>query len=121
MKIQKFEDLIAWQKAQILALQIYKTYASLKDWGFKDQIQRASVSVSNNIAEGFGRNSLLEYIRLLYIAHASCNEVKSKIYLSLGLNYISEETQKELIEMCNEEGRIINGLISSLQKLKPNS
>jgi hypothetical protein len=43
------------------------------------------------------------------------------IYLSLGLNYISEETQKELIEMCNEEGRIINGLISSLQKLKPNS
>lgn len=120
MKIDKFEDLIAWQKAQKLALKVYKTFIPIKDWGFKDQIQRVSISVSNNIVEGFGRNSLLEYIRFLYIAHASCNEVKSMVYLALGLNYITEEDQKILLEMCNEEGRIVNGLIASLERLKPN-
>ena len=118
MKIDRFEDLIAWQKAQDLAVEVYSTFEKVRDWGFKDQIQRASVSVSNNISEGFGRKGIADYLRFLYIAHASCNEVKSMIYLALRLKHISSEEQIKLLNMCNEEGKIINGLIASLERLK---
>ena len=74
MKILKFEDLIAWQKGQDLAVSIYKAFEESRDYGFKDQIQRASVSVSNNIAEGFDRGSQKEFIRFLYISISSCSE-----------------------------------------------
>ncbi len=68
MIIQKFEDIIAWQKAQDFAVNIYSNFKELKDFGFKDQICRAVVSVSNNIAEGFERNSDAEFKRFLYIS-----------------------------------------------------
>ncbi|MCF6308736.1 MAG: four helix bundle protein [Flavobacteriaceae bacterium] len=116
MKIQKFEDIIAWQKAQDLAVVIYNTFSKSKDFGFKDQIQRASVSISNNIAEGFDRMSDKEFVRFLYIAQASCSEVKSMLYLSNRLNYLDTKTTKQFVENANEIGRIIRGLIKSLSK-----
>jgi four helix bundle protein len=112
MKIQKFEDIIAWQKAQDLAVVVYKSFNDSRDFGFKDQIQRASVS--NNIAEGFDRMSDKEFVRFLYIAQASCSEVKSMLYLSNRLNYLDSETTKQFVENANEIGRIIRGLIKSL-------
>ena len=114
MKIQKFEDIIAWQKAQDLAVNIYKTFEKSKDFGFKDQIQRASVSISNNIAEGFDRMSDKEFVRFLYIAQASCSEVKSMLYLANRLNYLDREATNQFVENANEIGRIIRGLIKSL-------
>jgi len=114
MKIQKFEDIIAWQKAQDLAVVIYKSFNKSRDFGFKDQIQRASVSISNNIAEGFDRMSDKEFVRFLYIAQASCSEVKSMLYLANRLNYLENEITKQFIENTNEIGRIIRGLIKSL-------
>ena len=74
--------------------------------------------MSNNISEGFGRKGLADYLRFLYIAHASCNEVKSMVYLALRLRHISINEQIMLLHMCNEEGKIINGLIASLERLK---
>ncbi|MBY0424691.1 MAG: four helix bundle protein [Cytophagales bacterium] len=71
MGIQRFGDIIAWQKAQDLAVNIYSLFENLKDYSFKDQICRASVSVSNNIAEGFDRSSDAEFSRFLYMAIAS--------------------------------------------------
>ena len=62
MGIEKFEDLIAWQKAQVLAVEIYGKFGGSRDFGFKDQICRASVSISNNIAEGFDRKTNKEFI-----------------------------------------------------------
>jgi len=82
MAIQKFEDIIAWQKAQELAVEIYTVFSVSKDYGFKDQITRAAVSISNNIAEGFDRSSDADFGRFLYIALASCSEVKSMLYLA---------------------------------------
>jgi four helix bundle protein len=119
MRIDRFEDLIAWQKAQDLAIEVYAAFDKVRDWGFKDQIQRASVSVSNNISEGFGRKGLADYLKFLYIAYSSCNEVKSMVYLALRLKFISDIEQKKLLDLCNEEGKVINGLIASLEKLKP--
>ncbi len=114
MKIQKFEDIIAWQKAQDLAVVIYKSFEKSRDYGFKDQIQRASVSISNNIAEGFDRMSDKEFVRFLYIAQASCSEVKSMLYLSNRLKYLDNEATKRFVENTNEIGRIMRGLIKSL-------
>ena len=88
MAVKRFEELIAWQKGQDLSVVIYSTFKRLKDYNFKDQICRASVSVSNNIAEGFDRNTNPEFIRFLYIAKASCSEVKSILYLASRLSYI---------------------------------
>ncbi len=114
MKIQKFEDIIAWQKAQDLTIDIYDLLKNSNDFGFKNQIQRASVSISNNIAEGFDRMSDKEFIRFLFIAMASCSEVKSMLYLSNRLNYSNKEQTEDLIFKANEIGKIIRGLIKSI-------
>jgi four helix bundle protein len=116
MKIEKFEDIIAWQKAQIFAVVIYKEFSNSKDYSFKDQICRASVSISNNIAEGFDRGTKKEFIRFLYIAHASCSEVKSMLYLAKELEYFTQEKMNNYLYMGNEISRIIRGLISACKK-----
>jgi four helix bundle protein len=116
MAIQKFEDIIAWQKAQDLAVDVYSEFRNLKDYGFRDQICRASVSVSNNIAEGFDRNSDADFARFLYFAIASCSEVRSMLYLSERLEYVSEEKKSHLLSKSEEVSRIIRGLIKSINK-----
>lgn len=116
MKITKFEEIIAWQKSQDLAVDIYSLFSSLKDYGFKDQIQRASVSISNNIAEGFDRMSDKEFVRFLYIALASNSEVKSMLYLAARLFYIEKEISIKFIGNSEEISRIIRGLIKSIEK-----
>lgn len=89
MNAQKFEDLICWQKSKNLAVEIYKNFLTNKDYGFKDQIQRAGISVSNNIAEGFERKSNKEFSQFLYIAKGSCGEVRSMLHVAKELNYIT--------------------------------
>ncbi|MDF2456717.1 MAG: hypothetical protein K0R51_2710 [Cytophagaceae bacterium] len=93
---------MAWQKAQDLAVIIYSTFSPLKDYGFKDQITRAVISISNNIAEGFDRNSSADFNRFLYFALASCSEVRSMLCLAERLNYISPESRLILSEQANE-------------------
>ncbi|MFZ4632834.1 MAG: four helix bundle protein [Saprospiraceae bacterium] len=82
MKIKRFEDAIAWQKGQDLAVWVYQHFGGLRDFSFKDQICRASVSISNNFAEGFDRNSDREFLHYLFIARGSNSEVKSMCYLA---------------------------------------
>ena len=114
MAILKFEDIIAWKKAREFNFDIYKTFSSSKDYSFKDQIQRASVSISNNIAEGFDRNGNKEFIKFLYISRASCGEVKSMLYLAKDLDYLDDNKFKSLYEKANKISRLINGFIKSL-------
>jgi len=114
MSVKCFEDLIAWQKAQDFSVSIYRSFGDLKDWDFRSQVCRASVSISNNIAEGFDRGTKPEFRRFLYIALASTSEVKSMLYLALRLNYIDDEKFKLLLSQSQELSRIINGLIKSM-------
>lgn len=114
MKINSFEDLIAWQKAQNLAVLVYEEFKNSKDFGFKDQICRGAISVSNNIAEGFDRNYTKDFVRFLYISKGSCSEVKSMMYLSERLNYTEPEKSLLIRNLCEETSRIIYGLIKSL-------
>lgn len=116
MKFEKFEDIIAWQKAQELTVTIYAIFGKLDDYGFKNQICRASVSISNNIAEGFDRDSNREFRRFLFIAKGSCSEVKSMLYLANKLNLLVDHDARNLTEKCDEISRIIRGIIKSLEK-----
>lgn len=114
MTFVKFEDIIAWQKAQDLCVEVYLVFQNTNDFGFKNQIQKASLSISNNIAEGYDRMSDKEFVKFLYIALGSCSEVKSMLYLSNRLNYITKIQSEELINKSNEVGKIIRGLIKSI-------
>lgn len=114
MAIQKFEDIIAWQKGQDIAFEVYALFKASRDFGFMDQICRATISISNNIAEGFDRSSNADFKRFLYISSASCSEVKSMLYLAERLNYINKEKAIELRLQCVEISKILSGLIKSL-------
>ena len=114
MKIEKFEDINAWQKSKFLTLLIYKTFGNQKDYGFRDQIQRASVSVMNNIAEGFERKGDKEFRHFLSIAKGSCGEVRSMLYLGHELKYITKKEFDELYSTAVETSKIIAGLMRVL-------
>jgi len=116
MAIQKFEDITAWQKAQDLACEIYLEFNHSKDFGFRDQICRAAVSISNNIAEGFDRRTDADFARFIHISIGSCSEVKSMLYLAARLNYIEKEKSQFLLEQANEISKISRGIVKSLSK-----
>jgi four helix bundle protein len=107
MKIRQFEDIIAWQKSQDVAVKIYASFKELKDYGFRDQICRATVSISNNIAEGFDRSSSADFTRFLYISLSSCSEVKSMLYLAERLKYIDLKKRDELIDNAIEISKLL--------------
>ncbi len=114
MKIEKFEDIIAWQKSKILSLAIYTILSSIKDYGFKDQIQRASVSIMNNIAEGFERKGDKEFKHFLSIAKGSCGEVRSMLYLACELKYISRQEFEKLYALSVETSKMLAGFMKAL-------
>ena len=114
MKIEKFEDIIAWQKANDLTLAVYKEFKNHKDYSFRDQLQRASVSIMNNVAEGFERKGDKEFKHFLFIAKGSCGEVRSMLYLALGLGYIGQEYYNRYNGLSEEISKILSGLIKTL-------
>jgi four helix bundle protein len=118
-RIEKFEDLIAWQKARILAKEIYAVTEKgefSKDFGLKSQIQRASVSIMSNIAEGFDRAGRSEFHHYLVIAKGSCAEVKSQLYIANDIGYISMTSFNKLKGLADEISLIIGGLRSAVHK-----
>ena len=120
-RIQKFDDLIAWQKARQLTKAIYQltsTNRFSKDFGLRDQIRRAAVSTMSNIAEGFERAGKAEFHQFLVIAKASCAEVRSQLYVALDVGYINQEMFNEIHLLAEEVARIIGGLRTSLKKDK---
>lgn len=118
-KIERFEDLIAWQKARVLPRDIYKvtrTERFSRDWALVDQIRRASTSIMSNIAEGFERGTRSEFHQFLTVAKGSCGEVRSRLYGALDAEHIGEAEFKRLYAIANEVGKIIGGLKASVKK-----
>ena len=115
MAVQRFEDLLVWQKSQDLAVDIHYAFSKSKDYAFRDQIIRAVVSISNNIAEGFDRSTNADFARFLYIALSSNSEVRSMLYLAMRMDLLSEVESGDLIERTNEISKMIYGLIKSIK------
>ncbi len=120
-KIQRFEDLLAWQKARQLTNVIDDLAFSPKfacDFYLRDQIRGAASSVMHNIAEGFDSGSGPEFIRFLKMARRSASEVQSELYQALDRKYITEEQRQHAYDLASEAKRLINGLIAYLRNRK---
>jgi four helix bundle protein len=119
-KINRFEDIEAWQKARALNKENYRTTEAssfAKDFSLRDQIRRASVSIMANIAEGFGRRSKKEFSNFLNMARGSAAEVQCHLYVALDLQYINQGNFEVLYSKTEEVSRMIQGFMQYLRKL----
>ncbi|HEY0051191.1 MAG TPA: four helix bundle protein [Pyrinomonadaceae bacterium] len=118
-KVEKFEDLVAWQKARELTKEIYEVTSIgefSKDYGLRDQIRRASVSIMSDLAEGFERGKLTKFHQFISISKASCAKLRSQLYVAWDVGYLSKEDFKNLMLQAREVGKIIGGLRKSVEK-----
>lgn len=114
MKIEKFEDILAWQKGCELTLVIYDQMRNMKDFSFKDQIQRAVISITNNIAEGYERRSNKEFKQFLFIAKGSTAEVRSMLQIGFRLKYFTEKDYERSYNLNLEIAKLLSGFIKTL-------
>jgi four helix bundle protein len=116
MGYQNFKELKVWQEAKMLAIDIYKLTSQgkfLKDFGLKEQIQRSSVSIASNIAEGYERNSDKDFIRFLLIAKGSLAELRTQLEIAKEIDYINEMAFNDFEGRCNKIGAMLTKLIQS--------
>jgi four helix bundle protein len=116
--IKQFQEIEAWQKARELTKIVYNLTnrgSFAKDFGLRDQIRRASVSIMSNIAEGFGRDGTAEFITFLSIAKGSACEVEAQLYVALDLGYISEPEFQQLQRLARSTQYLIHGLMTYLK------
>ncbi len=114
MVIRSFEDIIAWQKSKELSQMVYKKFGKCKDFSFRDQICRASVSIMNNIAEGYERNGNKDFRNFLYISKGSAAEVRSMLDLALDFNYLSNDEYQVMRVLSIEISKLLSGFIKTL-------
>jgi len=114
MKFTRFEDIIAWKKAKELTNNIYKIFKKNQDYSFKNQIQRAAISVINNISEGYERISNKEFRNFLSIAKGSVGEIRSMLYIARDQDYIDIKQFNYLYSTTLEIAKILSGLIKTL-------
>jgi four helix bundle protein len=117
MAVQCFEDLIAWQKARLLVRDVYAATRDgdfSRDFAFRDQMRRATVSIMSNIAEGFELRSRPQFRKFLGIAKGSCAEVRSLLYAATDIGYLKREHADRLLQQAVEVARIIGGLQASI-------
>ncbi len=118
-KVTRFEDLVAWQRARVLTRTIYRvtrTGPLSTDRALASQLQRASVSIMANIAEGFERGGRAEFHQFLSTAKASCAETRSLLYVALDAEYIDQQTFDGLMANANEVARIVAGLRTAVAR-----
>ena len=118
MEIKRFEDLEVWQLSRLLVKDIYLMTQSgnmVKDFGFCNQVQRAALSIMNNIAEGFERKSSKEFVQFLFIAKSSCGEVRSMLYVAQDIGYIDIESFSKLLKQTETISKSLSGFIKYLK------
>ena len=122
-RIERFEDLVAWQKARLLTRLIYQATQKepfSKDFGLSGQIQRAAVSMMSNVAEGFERGGRGEFHQFLSTAKASCAELRSQLYVAFDVGYLDQKEFDNLMARAAEVGKIIGGLRAAVAKQRSN-
>ncbi|WP_078790665.1 four helix bundle protein [Trichlorobacter thiogenes] len=113
-----FEKLDVWKLSRQLSVDVYKAMKDLKDYSFKDQITRASLSIASNIAEGMTRNSDREKVQFLSIAKGSCSELRTQTYIGVEIDYISRDTGAAWIEQSKRIASMLSGLMKALRQVK---
>lgn len=118
--INHFSELVVWQKSKDLYLRLYRILENSRDFVLKDQLLRATLSISNNIAEGFGRGAKREFLYFLKIAHGSCYEVESMLIIMSDLSKLDKTTEHEirleLVDIYNKISAMMSGIRRKLQE-----
>lgn len=112
--VMDFEKLIVWQRSKGLTVDVYRQFARCGDVGFKDQITRSALSVPSNIAEGMERFSAKEKARFLWIAKASCGELRTQIIIGRDIAYIAEPLAEKWITETRELSKMLCALINKI-------
>src|SRR5438477_12621887 len=120
MAFQSFENLEVWQRACRLAVEVFKAFASCRSFTMQDQVQRASLSVPSNVAEGYERNSNKEFVRFLNIAKGSCGELRTQLYISRKLDFLKKTDFNRLAVESKEISAMLHGLSRAVSKRIPN-
>ena len=118
MLFKKIEEIEVWKRGCRLAIDFYRVAEKeplAKNWGLRDQIQRAAISISSNIAEGYERDSSAEFRRFLLIAKGSCGELRTQLYIIKALGLVSDEDVKPLIKECIEISSMLKSLSIKIQ------
>ena len=118
MKIESFTEIEAWKQARLFVANVYNIFSqgnSQKDFGFRDQIQRASVSIMSNIAEGFDSGSKMSIIQFLTYIYRSASEVESLLFVALDIHYIDVNQHNELMSQLNSIKKLNGGFIRYLK------
>jgi four helix bundle protein len=110
-----FEDLEVWKRASRLCVNVYKSFSACRDFGFKDQVTRAAVSLPSNIAEGSERGSDKEFARFLRIAKGSAGELRTQLYIANELGYLTKAAQESLVDEVMQISKMMQGLISACE------
>jgi four helix bundle protein len=111
----RFEDLDVWKRAARLSANIYQSLSALRDYGFKDQVTRSSLSIASNIAEGYERDSDKDRIKFLSYAKGSCAELRTQVYIGMEAGYIEREQGKQWVHETQEISRMLYGLMQVLR------
>ena len=122
-KIKSYQDLLVWQKGMDLVTEAYRVTRKLpphEAYGLAAQMQRAAVSIPSNIAEGFGRHHRRENLQHLAFANGSLKEVETQALITVRLGYLQEEDTQVLMQMADELGRMLNGLMRKLRMVRTN-
>ncbi|MFA5353748.1 MAG: four helix bundle protein [Thermodesulfovibrionales bacterium] len=116
MGYQNFKELRVWQEAKGLAINVYRLTSEgrlSRDFGLKEQIQRSSVSIASNIAEGYERNSDKDFVRFLLIAKGSLAELRTQLEIAKGIGYVDENAYNDFENQCNKIGAMLTKLIQA--------
>ena len=114
--IKDFEDMEVWQSAKTLALDVYSDFKGIKDFSFADQVKRAAISISNNIAEGSGRSSKIEFARFLDIAKGSAAEVRSMYRVAQDLQFVDADLVEDRCQECESIAKQLGGFVKHLRR-----
>ena len=110
-----FENLDVWKAGCRLAVDVYSELQKNRDYGLRDQMQRAAVSISSNIAEGSERKSKREFVQFLYIAKGSCAELRTQLYIAASIGAISADSASKLTGETKRIAAMLTGLINNLE------
>lgn len=113
--MSRFEELEVWKRSARLSANLYRALAELKDFGFKDQITRAGLSIPSNIAEGYERNSDKELANFLNYAKGSAGELRTQIYIGMDIGYIAKDMGMEWLKEAEEISKMLSGLIRTVR------
>ena len=113
----RFEDMDVWKRSSWLSVSIYKHFSNLKDFGFKDQITRSSLSIPSNIAEGIERVTVKEKRNFLNYSKGSCAELRAQIYIGIEIDYIPKDLGRSWVKETEEISSMLAGLMKYLNKL----